>query len=298
MARIEAAVTWFRVDDKSHSHPKVLVAGNAAWGLYVRCGAWCADQLTDGKIPKNVAKLFGKPSECRALVAAGLWTENGEFYVIPDYLEFNPSRQRVEGERASARERMLRRRSGEQQPNEQENFGRGSATPTQPNPISKETTQHQDSFARDPGGGVEPVEERRQQVAARCAEMFLAQQDQRQIANVAGWLHSVTQRVLRSHSHEIDRALEMGLAVGAIADRIVNPNATPEAEARRLVAAREYGASVAQQQLDNDLVDRSAFMDEIKGWSDEERDAARGVYDERIKNANKPNVVPMRRNNV
>ena len=88
-------MSWFRLDDKSHSPPKVITAGNAAWGLYARCGAWCADQLTDGKIPKNVAKIFGKPSEVRALLAAGLWAEDGAFYVMPDYLEYNPSRQQI-----------------------------------------------------------------------------------------------------------------------------------------------------------------------------------------------------------
>lgn len=106
-------MSWFRLDDRFHGNPKVLAAGNAAVGLYVRCGTYCADHLTDGFVPKNLAKNYGKPSEIRALLDVGLWTENDTHYVMPDYLDFNPSKQVVEAERAAAKERMARRRSGD-----------------------------------------------------------------------------------------------------------------------------------------------------------------------------------------
>lgn len=289
-------MTWFRVDDKSHSHPKVIAAGNAAWGLYVRCGAWCADQLTDGKIPKNVAKIFGKPSECRALVAAGLWTENGDFYVIPDYLEFNPSRQRVEGERAAARERMLRRRSGEQDQNKQENIVRSSATPTRPDPITKVTTQLQAGSATG-DSSVKHGNNGKQRVAELVAEAYLSQQDRRLIANPAGWVHTVTQSVLRHHGHSIEQALEMGLAVSAIADRIINPANSPDGQAARRNNARRFGIAIAEQQHDNDLVDRGSFLGDIAAWDDDEREAAINGYDTRVAAFNASNVVNMRRSN-
>lgn len=30
---------WFVVDDSAHSHPKFIKAGNAAVGLWMRCGS-------------------------------------------------------------------------------------------------------------------------------------------------------------------------------------------------------------------------------------------------------------------
>ena len=286
-------MTWFRLDDKSHSHPKVITAGNAAWGLYARCGAWCADQLTDGKIPKNVAKIFGKPSEVRALLAAGLWAEDGAFYVMPDYLEYNPSRQRVEGDRASARERMSRRRSGEQAPNEQVNFALGSASPNPtPTPITKVTTQHQ-VFLGDTDGVVE-LSASRNQVALAAAERLFAQADKQKITNPAGWQHTVAQRLLRSHGHDIDRALEMGLAIDAIAERVARPDMTEGDTGRRLTSARAYAAAVAEAHLASGTVDLAAFGDEVVGWDHAEREVAVAEYATRTGT----NVVEMRRSNV
>src|SRR5260370_42609765 len=50
---------WFRLDEGFHSHPKVLKAGNEATGLYVRCGTYAAEHLTDGHIPGHIAVLYG-----------------------------------------------------------------------------------------------------------------------------------------------------------------------------------------------------------------------------------------------
>jgi len=92
-------MSWFRLDDKFHGNPKVLTAGNAAVGLYVRCASYCADHLTDGRIPGSVARMYGTTREITVLVSTGLWDEiDGEF-VMPDYLEYNPSRDQVEQER-------------------------------------------------------------------------------------------------------------------------------------------------------------------------------------------------------
>lgn len=43
-------MTWFKVDDKMWSHPKVLHASSLALGVWVRVGSYCADQLTDGLV--------------------------------------------------------------------------------------------------------------------------------------------------------------------------------------------------------------------------------------------------------
>lgn len=66
---------WFKVDDGLPDHPKVLLAGNAAMGLWVRAGAWSMKHLTDGFIPEAFVRLLGTAKEARALVTAGLWVK-------------------------------------------------------------------------------------------------------------------------------------------------------------------------------------------------------------------------------
>ncbi|QCX77646.1 hypothetical protein C9F11_20055 [Streptomyces sp. YIM 121038] len=114
-------MTWFKVDDTAHAHPKLLKAGNAALGLWVRAGAYAAQHLTEGVIPGVVAQLYGTAPQARKLVASGLWhpadhdctrckqPASGD-YVMHDFLIYNPSRARVEDDRAAAAERQKRAR--------------------------------------------------------------------------------------------------------------------------------------------------------------------------------------------
>lgn len=70
---------WFNVDDGFAVHHKTVKAGNAAVGLWVRAGSWCAQQLTDGFVPTHMVSVLGTPAQARKLVEAGLWmpTEGG-----------------------------------------------------------------------------------------------------------------------------------------------------------------------------------------------------------------------------
>ena len=106
-------MTWFRVEDTFGNHPKVNRAGNAAVGLWVRCATYSAQHLTDGRIPPETVRGYGKAREIQALIDAGLWVENGSGFVIPDYLDYNPSRAEVLERRAADRERKRRRASGQ-----------------------------------------------------------------------------------------------------------------------------------------------------------------------------------------
>lgn len=71
-------MTWFKVDDKLHSHPKAIEAGEAAMGLWVMAGSWAADQLSDGFVPDYiVARLSPKKGKVlsQRLVTVRLWSK-------------------------------------------------------------------------------------------------------------------------------------------------------------------------------------------------------------------------------
>lgn len=66
-------MAWFQVDDQLATHRKVCDAGNAAMGLWVRAGAWCMANLTEGFIPTTAARTLGTAGQAARLVAVGLW---------------------------------------------------------------------------------------------------------------------------------------------------------------------------------------------------------------------------------
>jgi len=100
---------WFKVDDGFAFHPKAVAAGNAACGLWARAGSWCAQQLTDGHVPKHMlAALGGKPKDAAALVAVGLWEATGTGWKFHQWNEpgRQPTREEVEADRAAAAARV------------------------------------------------------------------------------------------------------------------------------------------------------------------------------------------------
>lgn len=133
---------WFVVDDSAWSHPKLVAAGNAALGLWLRAGSYAAQHLTDGIVPGVVVKMCkGSPAQVRRLVEVGLWHEHGHTcphakcqqpapgdYYMHDYLApYNPSRVEVERkrERAAAKKRDHRARQSQ---------GGGPTPPKRPRP--------------------------------------------------------------------------------------------------------------------------------------------------------------------
>lgn len=115
---------WFKVDDAAHSHPKMVRAGNAALGLWMRCGSYAAKYGTQGIVAGSIARDFGTPPQAAKLVQAGLWHEPGhdcarcpqpglDEYVMHDFFEDgrNATRDQVEANREAAAERQRRRRA-------------------------------------------------------------------------------------------------------------------------------------------------------------------------------------------
>ncbi|MEU4998273.1 mucin-2 [Streptomyces sp. NPDC021622] len=132
-------MTWFKVDDTAYGHPKMLNAGNAALGLWMRAGAYAAQHLTEGMVPGVVAQLYGTAPQVRKLVSAGLWHPHGHNcarcvqppaadYVMHDFLIYNPTRATVEDGRAKAAGRQQRaREKAAEQRNQERNRADSSA---------------------------------------------------------------------------------------------------------------------------------------------------------------------------
>lgn len=99
-------MAWFRLDDNFHSHPKVLSAGNAAVGLWVRCCTYSAQHLLNGKVPEHIALLYGSAELAQEVTDAGLWQRVEGGYKVRDFLRYNPSKKQVEKERKEAAERQ------------------------------------------------------------------------------------------------------------------------------------------------------------------------------------------------
>lgn len=109
-------MTWLKVDDGFPTHHKVLSIPRgprrlAAVGAWTLAGAWVAGNQHDGRVPNTVLEeLAIGPRVVADLVSAGLWSENGSGYMMHDYLDYNPSAEKVEKDRREASERQRRAR--------------------------------------------------------------------------------------------------------------------------------------------------------------------------------------------
>lgn len=99
-------MTWFKLSDQFYDHPKVMQAGNAAVGLWVRCCTYSANKLLDGRIPAATAHLLGTNRDIDRLVATRLWIPVDGDYWVPDFLEYNPPAVKVLAERAATADRQ------------------------------------------------------------------------------------------------------------------------------------------------------------------------------------------------
>lgn len=115
---------WFKIDDSAHSHPKFIRAGNAALGLWMRCGSYSAQHLLEGFVPKDIVKPFkGTPAQVQKLINAGLWHSEGHDckkcpqpsggYMIHDFFEGgrNTTRAQHEANKTAAAERAAKSRA-------------------------------------------------------------------------------------------------------------------------------------------------------------------------------------------
>ena len=128
-------MVWFRVDDVLPFHERVLDAGNAARGLWVRAGAWSSGHLSDGFVPRTIARQIGTPNEIRRLVLTGLWVEADGGYQFHAWAEDGtgakrqPTRAEIESSRKAERERKAAYRAGRRAATQQESDSSPAGVP-------------------------------------------------------------------------------------------------------------------------------------------------------------------------
>ena len=93
---------WVRLDDRFPDNPKVEMLTDRAFRLHIRGLCYCSEHLTDGGVPRTVARRWGSPKSFLELFTARLWDDGVDGrYHIHDYLEYNPSREQVLARRAA-----------------------------------------------------------------------------------------------------------------------------------------------------------------------------------------------------
>lgn len=110
-------MSWAKLDDRFHAHPKVLRAMHAEPGavaLHVLAMSYTAAYELDGQVPVHfVTSTIGDLERAKrmtdVLEDAGLWRVDGsDGWEINDFTEYNPSRAELE-KRRQARARAGRK---------------------------------------------------------------------------------------------------------------------------------------------------------------------------------------------
>lgn len=99
-------MSWFRVDDKSAFHRKVLKAGNEAWGAICRAGAVSSGEGTDGRVSLETMLAIAPMRVWKKGIDAGLVEKIDEAtYQLHDYLQWNESAAEIELKAAARRKK-------------------------------------------------------------------------------------------------------------------------------------------------------------------------------------------------
>ncbi len=152
-------MAWARLEDGFFTDPRVVGLSKDAKLFHLAALTYCARELTDGLVPVQswpiIAAMAGVRSPgalVPSLVSAGLWMQMEDGHQIHKFLEYNPTREHVLGERQAARERMANRRRSSG--NVRANTARSSEEvriPPSPTPVggSKEPLAPNGAVARE-----------------------------------------------------------------------------------------------------------------------------------------------------
>lgn len=110
-------MTWTKLDDSFHSHPKVRKAwrDRTALGLHVLAINYSTCHSLNGEVPvefveDQVPDQSERARAIQTLLSCGLWERSGDQWRIHDYLDFQPSRERLREARRKDAERKRKER--------------------------------------------------------------------------------------------------------------------------------------------------------------------------------------------
>lgn len=145
-------MTWTKIDDGFHTNPKILGLTDPAFRLYVTGLNWSVAQLTDGHItevalPLCLPTMRQKPKLERVvaeLVAAALWDrcdvhDSPRCWLVHDFTDYQPTRERVETDRERTRERQRRHRDKRKTDASRNALQTGTVTVPRPDPTRSTT---------------------------------------------------------------------------------------------------------------------------------------------------------------
>ena len=140
----DSPMTWVRLDDTFAEDPRLERAGPLALALNVAALCYCSRLMTDGAIPRSVARRLLELDDVDAvvgrLVAEHMWEATDDGWRILDYLKTQPSRAHVEQVRTkrAAAGRNGGKQSGASRRNKAEANANQNASPvasTMSNPV-------------------------------------------------------------------------------------------------------------------------------------------------------------------
>lgn len=98
-------MSWFKVCDSFHSHPKVkaipIRRRAHRVGVWTLVGNWCAQHETDGVAPIDVTREYGaSTSDVECLVSVGLWEKiEGGRIRFHDWADYQPTSDKLAKQR-------------------------------------------------------------------------------------------------------------------------------------------------------------------------------------------------------
>ena len=106
-------MTWAKLDDGFPEHPRIASLTDKAFRLHVSSICLAARKLSDGHISVIDGKVLRALTGAQAkhvteLLDCGVWQENGDGWVIRDYLDYNPPADYVKERRRKDAERKKR----------------------------------------------------------------------------------------------------------------------------------------------------------------------------------------------
>lgn len=169
-------MSFARFDDKLAFHPKVLAAGDEAFGLWVRLVTYCCAHHTDGFLTDEQLRAFpAKKTLISKLLRVRLLDRSKGGVLVHDFLDWNPSAEQAKAKQTDLIEKRRKagyvggKRSGEVRKNKQLDQANGEANgeakskqtgkhfaskQTNPDPIR--TDPKEENPPKPPQGGAVP----------------------------------------------------------------------------------------------------------------------------------------------